>query len=75
MSNDPEAAKVREWRHKLQKAFLNQKATPKDEVRIYSSVVDAAPLMCDTLGHARARPALLYGRELPEDDHPVPISE
>lgn len=33
LSNDPEAAKVREWRHKLQKAFLNQKSVPKDEVR------------------------------------------
>ncbi|TBU24649.1 hypothetical protein BD311DRAFT_552860 [Dichomitus squalens] len=29
--NDPEALKVREWRHKLQKAFLNQKAVPKEE--------------------------------------------
>ncbi|KAH8107695.1 hypothetical protein BXZ70DRAFT_997415 [Cristinia sonorae] len=28
---DPEAQKVREWRHKLQKAFLNNKVTPKDE--------------------------------------------
>ena len=33
LSNDPEAAKVREWRHKLQKAFLSQKTAPKDEVR------------------------------------------
>lgn len=30
--NDPEALKVREWRHKLQKAFLNTKATPKEDV-------------------------------------------
>ncbi|KAI0332273.1 hypothetical protein GY45DRAFT_1398348 [Cubamyces sp. BRFM 1775] len=29
--NDPEAMKVREWRHKLQKAFLNNKGTPKEE--------------------------------------------
>ncbi|KAL4246596.1 hypothetical protein ABKN59_008780 [Abortiporus biennis] len=29
--NDPEAQKVRDWRHKLQKAFLNTKAAPKDD--------------------------------------------
>ncbi|TFK19285.1 hypothetical protein FA15DRAFT_601847 [Coprinopsis marcescibilis] len=29
--NDPEALKVRDWRHKLQKSFLNTKATPKEE--------------------------------------------
>ncbi|KAL7281370.1 hypothetical protein ACG7TL_004680 [Trametes sanguinea] len=28
---DPEALKVREWRHRLQKAFLNSKAPPKEE--------------------------------------------
>lgn len=32
LADDPEAQKVREWRHKLQKAFLN-KQLPKDEVR------------------------------------------
>ncbi|KAL1945865.1 hypothetical protein VTO73DRAFT_1867 [Trametes versicolor] len=31
LMNDPEALKVREWRHKLQKAFLNTKATPKED--------------------------------------------
>ncbi|KAI0338275.1 hypothetical protein BDW22DRAFT_805853 [Trametopsis cervina] len=30
LSNDPEATKVRDWRHKLQKAFLG-KIAPKDE--------------------------------------------
>ncbi|KAI9061701.1 hypothetical protein FKP32DRAFT_1594220 [Trametes sanguinea] len=29
--HDPEALKVREWRHRLQKAFLNSKAPPKEE--------------------------------------------
>ncbi|KAL1945592.1 hypothetical protein VTO73DRAFT_1594 [Trametes versicolor] len=28
---DPAALRVREWRHKLQKAFLNTKATPKED--------------------------------------------
>lgn len=32
LSNDPEATKVRDWRHKLQKAFLG-KQVPKEEVR------------------------------------------
>lgn len=31
LNSDPEALKVREWRHKLQKAFLNQKVIPKEE--------------------------------------------
>ncbi|KAH9859001.1 hypothetical protein C2E23DRAFT_717222 [Lenzites betulinus] len=31
LNNDPEAIKVREWRHKLQKAFLNNKALPKED--------------------------------------------
>ncbi|OCH89065.1 hypothetical protein OBBRIDRAFT_779052 [Obba rivulosa] len=31
LEKDPEAQKVRDWRHKLQKAFLNTKAVPKDE--------------------------------------------
>ncbi|KAI0633492.1 hypothetical protein C8Q77DRAFT_791919 [Trametes polyzona] len=31
LMNDPEALKVRDWRHKLQKAFLNNKAAPKEE--------------------------------------------
>ncbi|KAI0929805.1 hypothetical protein AcV5_006673 [Taiwanofungus camphoratus] len=31
LASDPEASKVRDWRHKLQKAFLNSKALPKDE--------------------------------------------
>ncbi|KAH9940371.1 uncharacterized protein BXZ73DRAFT_42783 [Epithele typhae] len=31
LAKDPEALKVREWRHRLQKAFLNSKVVPKDE--------------------------------------------
>ncbi|TCD64834.1 hypothetical protein EIP91_003582 [Steccherinum ochraceum] len=31
LANDLEAQKVRDWRHKLQKAFLNTKVVPKDE--------------------------------------------
>lgn len=36
LNSDPEALKVREWRHKLQKAFLNQKVIPKEEVGHHS---------------------------------------
>ncbi|KAF9653894.1 hypothetical protein BDM02DRAFT_3086368 [Thelephora ganbajun] len=31
LPEDPEVLKVKEWRHKLQKAFLNNKAEPKEE--------------------------------------------
>src|SRR6267378_3102339 len=35
LASDPEAVRVRDWRHKLQKTFLNDKGTgPKPEVRI-----------------------------------------
>ena len=37
LAEDPEVAKVKEWRHKLQKAFLNTKAEPKEEVRLTST--------------------------------------
>jgi hypothetical protein len=30
---DPEAVKVRDWRHKLQKTFLSNKGLPKQSVR------------------------------------------
>ena len=32
MLKDPEAVKVRDWRHKLQKSFLSNKSIPKEEV-------------------------------------------
>src|ERR1700722_12180078 len=32
-SNHPEAVKVRDWRHKLQKTFLSNKGLPSEEVR------------------------------------------
>ncbi|KII92944.1 hypothetical protein PLICRDRAFT_37754 [Plicaturopsis crispa FD-325 SS-3] len=31
VASDPEAIKVRDWRHKLQKAFLSNKGIPKEE--------------------------------------------
>lgn len=38
-SSDPQSLKVRDWRHKLQKTFLSQKAMPKPEVRSCSSLL------------------------------------
>ena len=37
LASDPEALKVRDWRHKLQKAFLS-KALPKEEVSLTVSM-------------------------------------
>ena len=33
LAADPEAVKVREWRHRLQKTFLTDGKDPKPEVR------------------------------------------
>lgn len=51
---DPEALKVREWRHKLQKAFLHTYATPKEDV---STLQESRP---STTAHPRGQdmPAL-----------------
>jgi len=38
MQTDPEALKVREWRHRLQKAFLSSKTTPEETVRYLLSL-------------------------------------
>jgi hypothetical protein len=43
MLKDPEAVKVRDWRHKLQKSFLSHKTLPKEEVsrhRLFASRID-----------------------------------
>jgi len=38
LSNDPEAVRVRDWRHKLQKSFLSAKGLPKDEMPALDSL-------------------------------------
>ena len=44
LAKDPEAQKVKDWRHKLQKAFLG-KVIPKDEVCIpFSIILSTDPL-------------------------------
>jgi hypothetical protein len=37
LSKDPEAVKVKEWRHKLQRAFLSTKGVPAEAVSRLSS--------------------------------------
>ena len=32
LASDPEAVRVRDWRHKLQKAFLDGRGSPKPEI-------------------------------------------
>lgn len=61
MASDPEALKVREWRHRLQKTFLTESKEPKPEVRIFSRLFSVAfvgfrVLMVthDILGHPSA---------------------
>ena len=44
LASDPEAVRVRDWRYKIQKAFLNDKRPPK--VRLFSSLTGLS-------GHAR----------------------
>jgi hypothetical protein len=40
LTSDPEAGRVRDWRHRLQKTFLNDKGTgPKPDVRLCSPYV------------------------------------
>lgn len=50
--NDPEALKVREWRHKLQKAFLNTKATPKEDVSTLHNIATIHNNSSWDVGHA-----------------------
>ena len=38
LASDPEALRVREWRHDVQKAFLNDKGPPKAEVCLLAFV-------------------------------------
>lgn len=64
LSGDPEAQKVRDWRHKLQKAFLNPKAVPKDEVIHATTSNIVRSLTNISEGHAPVRCDLHNCREL-----------
>lgn len=67
-STDPEATKVKDWRHKLQKTFLSSKGIPKDEVR--RSSFDSGRLSFRT-GNACHRSPVHDGRKLRQAHHRI----
>lgn len=82
---DPDALKVRDWRHKLQKAFLG-KTVPKDEVsKTFPIVSKSLSLKITslswifaifmTIGHASPRQSLYNGRKVREHEHWLPLSK
>ncbi|KZT71650.1 hypothetical protein DAEQUDRAFT_91074 [Daedalea quercina L-15889] len=75
MAGDPEAAKVREWRHKLQKAFLNQKAVPKDEDmpaldQLFSTVENYQNMSIQYLTFSKIGKVMRHINALPKDKVP-----
>jgi hypothetical protein len=51
LESDPEAVRVRDWRYKVQKAFLNDKGAPKAEVCL--SCVHLISRLTELSGDAR----------------------
>ncbi|EMD33848.1 hypothetical protein CERSUDRAFT_117909 [Gelatoporia subvermispora B] len=78
LEKDPEAQKVRDWRHKLQKAFLNTKAVPKDEDmpgldRLFSTVesydgMNIQYLQFSKIGKVMRHIYALTPEKVPRDD-------
>ncbi|KAG5640837.1 hypothetical protein DXG03_006877 [Asterophora parasitica] len=77
LNEDPEANKVRDWRHRLQKAFLSNKATPDDAdmpnldalfttVESYDSMT-VAHLQFSKIGKVMRHITLLKPDRLPRD--------
>ncbi|KAG5338622.1 hypothetical protein C0989_006753 [Termitomyces sp. Mn162] len=77
MQGDPEAIKVRDWRHKLQKAFLSAKSTPDDSdmptldtlfttVESYTTMT-VAHLQFSKIGKVMRHITLLEDRRVPRD--------
>ncbi|KAI0779595.1 hypothetical protein C8Q74DRAFT_702710 [Fomes fomentarius] len=72
---DPESLKVREWRHKLQKAFLNSKAVPKgDEMpgldQLFSTVETYPNMTMDCLLFSKIGKVMRHIHALPDDRVP-----
>ncbi|KAG6829570.1 hypothetical protein H0H92_004119 [Tricholoma furcatifolium] len=78
LANDPDALKVRDWRHKLQKAFLSSKSTP-DEAEmpnldtLFSTVeaydkMTVAYLQFSKIGKVMRHITLLDASKVPRDD-------
>ncbi|KAI0708924.1 hypothetical protein C8T65DRAFT_203956 [Cerioporus squamosus] len=78
LNNDPEATKVREWRHKLQKAFLNSKVVPKEEEmpqldQLFSTVenypnMTMEYLLFSKIGKVMRHIHVLSDEKVPRDD-------
>ncbi|KAI0798604.1 hypothetical protein BC629DRAFT_1501194 [Irpex lacteus] len=70
LANDPEATKVRDWRHKLQKAFLG-KAVPKDEDmpaldQLFTTVEDYDNMTIQYLTFSKIGKVMRHINALPE---------
>ncbi|TFY65264.1 hypothetical protein EVJ58_g2092 [Rhodofomes roseus] len=75
LAADPEASKVREWRHKLQKAFLNAKALPKDEDmpaldQLFSTVENYQNMSIQYLTFSKIGKVMRHINALPKDKVP-----
>ncbi|PFH53662.1 hypothetical protein AMATHDRAFT_900 [Amanita thiersii Skay4041] len=78
LSKDPEAIKVREWRHKLQKSFLSNKGAPKDEEMpllddLFTTVesydrINIQYLSFSKIGKVMRHIAALTSDKIPRDD-------
>jgi hypothetical protein len=71
LESDPEALKVREWRHKLQKTFLSSnKSLPKDDVRRFIvSPWRSLLIHALTAGDARRRHVVHHRRGVSEYEY------
>ncbi|KAJ8078334.1 hypothetical protein AAF712_002826 [Marasmius tenuissimus] len=77
-SADPEAVKVREWRHKLQKTFLSNKGTPKESEmpamdQLFTTIesydkMDVFYLSFSKIGKVMRHIAALKDNQVPKDD-------
>ncbi|RPD58669.1 hypothetical protein L227DRAFT_504863 [Lentinus tigrinus ALCF2SS1-6] len=75
LANDPEANKVREWRHKLQKAFLNPNLVPKEEEipaldQLFSTVENYPHMTMEYLLFSKIGKVMRHIYILPDDRVP-----
>ncbi|KAH6885565.1 hypothetical protein BKA70DRAFT_1337292 [Coprinopsis sp. MPI-PUGE-AT-0042] len=72
---DPEAIKVRDWRHKLQKSFLSNKAVPKDDDmpgldELFKMIEDFEGMTIEHLQFSKIGKVMRHIAALPEDKVP-----
>ncbi|KAK2464792.1 hypothetical protein APHAL10511_003210 [Amanita phalloides] len=75
LSGDPEALRVRDWRHKLQKSFLSTKGTPKDEEmpildNLFTTVENYERINIQYLSFSKIGKVMRHIAVLPEDKVP-----